>query len=70
MISHSTTCRPALSRRTRRLSLLDLLSFWQQRRMMRELSEETLADIGLTRQDAEKEARKLPWDVPSSWRQD
>ncbi len=70
MISHSTTCRPAFARRTRRLSLLDLLSFWQQRRMMRELSEETLADIGLTRQDAEKEARKLPWDVPSTWRQD
>jgi uncharacterized protein YjiS (DUF1127 family) len=38
------------------------------RQALRRLDDHLLRDIGLTRHEAEKEASRAPWDVPSHWR--
>ena len=40
----------------------------RQRRHLGELDDHMLADIGVTREQALKESRKLAWDVPTNWR--
>lgn len=54
-------------------------SFWQQlghwavvqreRRHLSRLDDEALADIGLSRKDAQTEANRGFWDAPVNWRQ-
>ncbi|MCB1356587.1 MAG: DUF1127 domain-containing protein [Maritimibacter sp.] len=39
----------------------------RQRRALTRLSDHLLADIGLTRAEAEREARRMLWDVPGHW---
>lgn len=39
----------------------------RQRAALRRLDSRALADIGLTRDEAEAEARRLLWDAPSYW---
>ena len=39
-----------------------------ERRALRKLSAERLADIGRTRVEAETEAARAPWDAPSHWK--
>ena len=43
----------------RRASLLDLLSLYRQRRALAKLDQRLLRDIGLDRQTADRESRKL-----------
>ncbi len=50
-----------------RASLLDLLSLWRQRRALSTLDDAALKDVGITRKEAEAEARRPFWDVPSHW---
>ena len=41
-----------------------------ERRALAHLSDEALADIGVSREDADAEARRAPWDIPESRRFD
>jgi len=43
-------------------------STWRQRQILKSLEAEALDDIGLTKDEADKEARKPIWDVPAHWR--
>lgn len=52
----------------RRPSLLDLLLLRRQRLRLGKLDARLLEDIGLTRSEAEEEARRALWDVPRHWR--
>jgi len=40
----------------------DAVARWRQRRDLRELSDDQLRDIGVTRQDARREAARPFWD--------
>ncbi|MEM6587191.1 MAG: DUF1127 domain-containing protein [Pseudomonadota bacterium] len=51
-----------------RVSLLDLLSLYRQRRALARLDAHALQDLGLTRGEAENEAHRSFWDVPAHWR--
>lgn len=48
--------------------LRNALSAKRQRRALRELDDEALNDIGITRAEAEQEATRPFWDVPATWR--
>ena len=43
-------------------------SRWHQIDTLRALDDRMLRDIGLTRQEAEDEANRPIWDVPTHWR--
>ena len=49
-------------------SLRDLLSLHRQRQALNDLDPHLLKDIGVSRDAAKAEARRVPWDVPSNWR--
>lgn len=53
--------QPLINRMTRRYDL------WRQRRALARLDEAALQDIGLSRREAETEARRPIWDAPESW---
>lgn len=48
--------------------LLSLLAIRRQRRRLASLDAAMLRDIGLTRDDALREAGRAPWDGPAHWR--
>ncbi|MFN3210997.1 MAG: DUF1127 domain-containing protein [Roseovarius sp.] len=50
-------------RQSRRASLFDMLELRRQRRALARLDDHALADIGLTREEAEAEARRPVWDI-------
>ena len=61
--SHARPNRqPLINRMTRRYDL------WRQRRALARLDDTALQDIGLTRREAETEARRPIWDAPERWR--
>jgi uncharacterized protein YjiS (DUF1127 family) len=43
------------------------LNVWRTRRALAQLDADALKDIGLSREDARREADKLFWDVPVTW---
>ncbi len=43
------------------------LELRRQRRALSRLSDQLLTDIGLTRAEAEAEARRSLWDAPGHW---
>ena len=45
-----------------------LFSLWRSRRALNRLDDAALRDVGLSRADAEREARRVAWDVPQNWR--
>lgn len=57
------------SSKTRHVSKRDLRALVRQRRELAELDEHLLRDIGVSRDDADKESSRPVWDVPSHWRQ-
>ena len=67
-IQHTILRRPR-----RRISifsrLLGLAGVARQRRRLKDLDDHMLRDIGVSRSQAEREARKAPWDVPDHWTQ-
>jgi uncharacterized protein YjiS (DUF1127 family) len=69
-----TTPRPALGtvapRRSRGLiaRLAAALALHRQRQHLAELDDAILNDIGLTREDALREAARPVWDAPAHWR--
>lgn len=44
------------------------LTVWRQRRQLDRLDAEQLTDLGLTADDAAREAARPIWDVPGHWR--
>lgn len=51
------------------LRLLSMVaSTYRQRRALARLDDNALVDLGISRADAEAEAKRPLWDVPSSWR--
>ena len=60
---HSVTASPDRSR----FSLMDFLSLHRQRSALARLDDRALEDIGVTRAQAEKEAKSGFWDVPEHW---
>lgn len=40
----------------------------RQRKALARLDDATLRDLGLTRSQAEQEAKRAAWDVPANWR--
>lgn len=50
------------------LPLMGLLALHRQRNDLALLDDRMLADIGLTRDEAETEANRPMWDVPDHWR--
>lgn len=59
-------------RPARRASLLRgltmLFAVRRQRKALNALDDKALEDIGLTRPEAEAEARRRFWDAPETWR--
>lgn len=53
--------------RARRPGLLAYLSLYRQRRALAALDSDRLADLGLTRAEAESEAKRPVWDAPRHW---
>lgn len=51
----------------RRLSLHDRVALYRQRAALRRLDDRLLDDIGLSRTEAEAEARRPIWDAPGHW---
>lgn len=60
--SQSRAQRPA-----RRLPLMRALDAYRSRRALAALTPERLEDLGLTAQQAQKEAARPIWDVPANW---
>ena len=62
--STHATRRPRRSLITRLIFLRDL---WRQRRALKDLDDAALEDIGISRSQAESEARRPIWDAPETW---
>ncbi|WP_136645024.1 DUF1127 domain-containing protein [Tabrizicola sp. YIM 78059] len=63
--------RPALSAHSRRPFLqwlAKVLTLARSRQALSRLDDHLLRDIGLTRDQAEAEARRRAWDVPLHWK--
>lgn len=60
--------RPAASPKSVFSPLFLALSLFRSRRSLASLSDHQLADIGLTREEANAEAKRPIWDVPMGWR--
>ncbi|NDW44821.1 DUF1127 domain-containing protein [Ruegeria sp. PrR005] len=59
-------CRPAPVSRPGVVTRLAAL--WRQRRALARLDDRALDDIGVSRAQAEAEARRSVWDAPDFWR--
>ncbi|MDX2485340.1 MAG: DUF1127 domain-containing protein [Pseudodonghicola sp.] len=58
-----TALRPALFSELGRL-----VAIWRQRRALETLDNRALEDIGVSRAQADAEARRAFWDAPATWR--
>ncbi|MEO1238516.1 MAG: DUF1127 domain-containing protein [Pseudomonadota bacterium] len=72
MTTRTTTLfRPTvpLRRRTGIIAKISsLLALFSERRRLADMPDHMLKDLGITRQEAEAEARRSIWDSPSHWR--
>lgn len=57
-------CSPRISLGTR---LAQSYGIWRQRQALKSLDDKALRDIGVTRSQADAEARRSVWDAPDSW---
>lgn len=48
--------------------MFNAVQVWVQRRALARLSDAHLCDIGLSRKQANREAKRPIWDVPANWR--
>ncbi|PJE34807.1 hypothetical protein CVM52_20375 [Pseudooceanicola lipolyticus] len=49
-------------------ALAERHAVWRQRQALKQLDSAALRDLGLTREQAEAEARRGFWDAPVNWR--
>ena len=54
-----------MNRSKRRIALGDVFDLYRQRRALARLDDKALADIGLTRDEAQIEANRPFWDIPT-----
>lgn len=47
------------------IAVRDMLAVWKQRNALRNLDDAALKDIGLSRREAEREASRPFWDLPT-----
>lgn len=72
--THRTTadCPPVLRHSSVLASVLASLqhfhAVWCQRQALKSLDADALDDIGVTRAQAEAEAKRPVWDAPQAWR--
>ena len=67
--NHSAYFAPLTRRRTGVLGLLTALNgLWRQRKALSELDPHLLKDIGVSEIQAENEANRPFWDIPSHWK--
>ncbi len=50
------------------LSRGSLLGLWRSRRALAQLDHAALEDIGVSAQEAHREASRPIWDVPATWK--
>ncbi len=50
---------------TRRVSFLDVMALYRQRRALARLDDDALDDLGITREEADAESRRPFWDLPT-----
>jgi uncharacterized protein YjiS (DUF1127 family) len=67
LISSYSAALPRASRPSLMTRVFWALSLQRQRRHLARLDDAQLADIGLTRAQAEKEAARPLWDAPDHW---
>ncbi|MFC7705251.1 DUF1127 domain-containing protein [Plastorhodobacter daqingensis] len=71
MTTAPSLARPAALAPSRRWNTLALLSQWRELRRQRlrlaDLDDAALRDIGITREEASREARRPAWDAPQHW---
>ncbi|MEX0304108.1 MAG: DUF1127 domain-containing protein [Leisingera sp.] len=65
--SRSARCTPAKPQLTLGARLGLHLDAWRQRRQLAKLDARALEDIGVTRAEAEAEARRGVWSAPDHW---
>ncbi len=66
-IRNETLAHAAFSPARRRRSLGDLMGLFRQRQALARLDDAALEDIGFSRAEAEAEAARPVWDVPTHW---
>ena len=67
-LTQSGCVRAHIARRPTILQrLLGIASLHRQRLDLYRLNAEQLRDVGLTREAADKEAARRPWDAPENW---
>ena len=62
-----TTYRAALPRRSVVATLTQYYNVWSQRQALKSLDAAVLNDIGITRAQADAEAKRPVWDAPTNW---
>ena len=69
-VARHISCAGAPLRRRHSLAstLAHAYGVWRQRQALKSLDATRLADLGLTRDQAQAEARRPLWDAPRSWR--
>ena len=67
-LSTAAACIPGARRPARPGSLSRFFGLWRQRRSLAHLDDHLLRDIGVTPQEAAREAARPIWDAPQSWR--
>ena len=67
-MTHIEQCSSFASSPRSAASLRHLYSVWRSRRALAALDEAALKDVGLTRDEAQREATRPFWDAPNTWR--
>ena len=63
------TCTAAHARPAqRKTGLMGYVDLYRQRRALAALDDNRLADIGLSRREADAEASRPVWDAPTYWK--
>ncbi|MFS4580312.1 DUF1127 domain-containing protein [Phaeobacter sp. C3_T13_0] len=65
----SAACKTPAPRRSVLGAIVQRLAIWRERRMLGQLDQTALDDMGIRKDQAEAEARRPIWDAPSNWRQ-
>jgi len=68
LMTYSAPSCPASIRSSRGFSFFHALGIWRQRQHLKALDASRLDDIRVSRADAEHEAARPIWDVPTTWR--